>query len=48
MPDWQLYSVMGCMLLFGTSNTIIMKLQDQVKVGVDEEGKDKLFTHPYF
>jgi hypothetical protein len=25
-----------------------MKLQDQVKVGVDDKGKDILFTHPYF
>lgn len=48
LPNWQLYLIMLLMLIFGTCNTIIMKLQDQVKVGVDDKGKDILFTHPYF
>ena len=48
-PKWKLYSLMIFMLIFGTSNTIVMKLQDMVKVGgTDSEGKDKVFTHPYF
>jgi len=39
---------MSLMLVFGTCNTIVMKLQDQVVVGKDKDGKDMLFTHPYF
>lgn len=48
LPDWQLYLVMILMLVFGTCNTIVMKLQDQVVVGKDKDGKDIQFTHPYF
>jgi len=28
LPDWKLYTVMILMLIFGTCNTIVMKLQD--------------------
>jgi len=48
LPNWQLYLIMSLMLIFGTCNTIVMKLQDQVVVGKDDKGKDILFTHPYF
>jgi hypothetical protein len=43
-----LYSVMGLMLLFGTLNTVIMKMQDEVVVGTDKDGNPMKFTHPYF
>ena len=43
-----LYSVMGLMLLFGTLNTVIMKMQDEVVVGTDKDGNPQKFTHPYF
>lgn len=39
---------MGLMLTFGTLNTVIMKMQDEVVVGQDKDGHDKKFTHPYF
>jgi hypothetical protein len=48
IENWKLYSIMGLMLFFGTCNTIVMKLQDQVVVGYDEDGHKMLFTHPYF
>lgn len=43
----QLYIVMCLMLFFGTCNTIIMKLQDQVQV-VNKLGEKENFNHPYF
>lgn len=39
---------MGLMLLFGTLNTVIMKMQDEVVVGIDKDGNPEKFTHPYF
>jgi hypothetical protein len=39
---------MALMLLFGTLNTIIMKLQDEVIVGTNKDGSPRKFTHPYF
>jgi len=39
---------MGLMLTFGTLNTVIMKMQDNTVVGKDKDGKDQVFTHPYF
>lgn len=36
------------MLLFGTLNTVIMKMQDEVVVGTDKDGNPEKFTHPYF
>ena len=38
---------MCLMLLFGTSNTVIMKLMDGIKV-TNKDGKLENFTHPYF
>jgi hypothetical protein len=29
---------MGLMLIFGTLNTVIMKMQDEVVVGTDKDG----------
>jgi hypothetical protein len=48
IENWKLYSVMVLMLITGTCNTIVMKMQDQVVVGTDSDGKDILYTHPYF
>ena len=39
---------MGAMLVFGTLNTVLMKMQDEVVVGTDADGKPRKFTHPYF
>ena len=39
---------MCLMLVFGTLNTVIMKMQDDVVVGVDKDGKAFTFNHPYF
>ena len=39
---------MVAMLAFGTANTVLMKMQDEVVVGTDSDGKPKKFTHPYF
>jgi len=38
---------MGLRLLFGTLNTVIMKMQDEVIVGTDKDGNEMKFTHPY-
>ena len=39
---------MAAMLTFGTLNTVLMKMQDEVVVGTDADGKARKFTHPYF
>ena len=39
---------MVLMLITGACNTVVLKLQDQVVVGTDEDGKKKYFHHPYF
>jgi hypothetical protein len=44
----QLYSIMCLMLVFGTLNTVIMKMQDDVVVGTNPDGTPKTFNHPYF
>ena len=36
------------MLVFGTLNTVIMKMQDDVVVGTNADGSQKTFNHPYF
>lgn len=36
------------MLVFGTLNTVIMKMQDEVVVGTNADGTPNKFTHPYF
>jgi drug/metabolite transporter (DMT)-like permease len=36
------------MLVFGTLNTVIMKMQDEVVVGTNADGSVNKFTHPYF
>jgi hypothetical protein len=36
------------MLLFGTLNTVIMKMQDETVVGINPDGTANKFTHPYF
>ena len=46
IPNWQLYTIMIAMLVCGTCNTIVMKLQDQVKV-IDGNGKEVNYNHPY-
>ena len=38
---------MGSMLTVGTVMLTVMKLQDDVVVGKDKDGKDKNFNHPY-
>mgnify|MGYP003751764391 CR=1 FL=1 len=43
-----LYLIMAAMLTFGTLNTVLMKMQDEVVVGTDADGKPRKFTHPYF
>jgi len=35
------------MLVFGTLNTVVMKLQDDVVVGTNDDGSERKFTHPY-
>lgn len=40
--------IMGLMLVFGTLNTVIMKMQDEVVVGTNADGTPNKFTHPYF
>lgn len=45
----KLYLIMLFMLVTGTANTIVLKLQDKVVVGTDPEtGKDMHYHHPYF
>jgi drug/metabolite transporter (DMT)-like permease len=39
---------MIAMLVFGTLNTVLMKMQDEVVVGYDSDGKPRKFNHPYF
>ena len=34
----QLYGIMCLMLVFGTLNTVIMKMQDDVVVGINADG----------
>jgi len=36
------------MLVFGTLNTVIMKMQDEVVVGINKDGSPMTFNHPYF
>jgi hypothetical protein len=38
---------MGLMLLFGTCNTLAMKAQDNIVIGVDNKGNNLTYTHPY-
>ena len=47
IANWQLYTLMGMMLLFGTANTLLMKAQDGIVVGTDTDGSDLKYTHPY-
>lgn len=42
IANWQLYTLMGLMLFFGTCNTLLMKAQDNVII--DNGNK---YTHPY-
>ena len=39
---------MIAMLTFGTLNTVLMKMQDEVVVGYNANGKPLKFNHPYF
>merc|ERR1712167_428862 len=36
------------MLVFGTLNTVVMKMQDDVVVGKNPDGTPRTFNHPYF
>ena len=47
IPNYQLYTIMLLMLIFGTCNTIVMKWQDEVIVDDTTDPPTK-FTHPYF
>jgi len=39
---------MGLMLVTGTANTIVIKLQNTVVVGTYEDGTEMKYHHPYF
>jgi hypothetical protein len=43
IPQWALYTIMGGMLVFGTANTLILKVQDETNSPT--EGYP--FIHPY-
>jgi hypothetical protein len=43
IPQWALYTIMGGMLVFGTANTLILKVQDQT----ESPGAGYPFIHPY-
>jgi hypothetical protein len=45
----KLYMIMVFMLVTGTANTIVLKLQDKVVIGYDPEtGEELEYQHPYF
>jgi len=48
VPNTTLYGIMCLMLFFGTCNTVVMKMQDDVIVGTNDDGTSKKFNHPYF
>lgn len=43
IPQWALYTIMGGMLVFGTANTLILKVQDET----NSPTKGYPFIHPY-
>ena len=44
IPAWALYTIVGGMLVFGTANTLILKVQDETN---SPKGESYPFIHPY-
>ena len=43
IPKWMLYTIFAGMLIFGTANTVVLKIQDDTT----SPGPGYPFTHPY-
>ena len=47
IAKWQVYTLMGLMLFFGSTNTIIQKYQNELETE-DEHGDMIKYVHPFF